>query len=114
MNRRTPAFAYGLIPKAEPTTPDDPNIWRVRYDTIDTSGKVSLRYSNKMMHLGVGRTHARTEIIILIHDLDATIINLDGTVLGDYLINPKQAYQPKQKRSNPENRGFDRSQRPET
>ncbi len=23
-----------LIPKATPTPPDDPNIWRVRYDTI--------------------------------------------------------------------------------
>ncbi|WP_231924083.1 integrase core domain-containing protein [Microcella alkaliphila] len=43
LNRRTPAFAYGLIPKAAPTRPDDPNIWRVRYDTIDAHGKVALR-----------------------------------------------------------------------
>jgi transposase InsO family protein len=105
LNRRTPASAYGLIPKAEPTTPDDPNIWRVRYDTIDTSGKVSLRYGNKMMHLGIGRAHARTEIIILIHNLHATIITLDGTVLGDYKINPNQAYQPKTKTVEPQKPG---------
>ena len=101
LNRQTPAFAYTLIPKAEPTTPGDANLWRVRYDTIDAGGKVSLRYGNRMLHLGVGRAHARTEIIILIHNHDATIISLDGTVLGDYTINPKQSYQPKRKTGEP-------------
>jgi len=105
LNRQTPAFAYALIPKAEPTTPGDPHIWRVRYDTIDSGGKVSLRYGNRMMHLGIGRAHARTEIIILIHNLHATIISLDGTVLGDYTINPKQAYQPKLKTVEPHKPG---------
>jgi len=97
LNRATPAFAYALIPKAEPTTPGDPNLWRVRYDTIDQGGKVSLRYGNRMLHLGVGRAHARTEIIILIHNHDATVISLNGTVLGDYTIDPKQSYQTKRK-----------------
>lgn len=101
LNRQTPAFAYSLIPKAEPTTPTDQNLWRVRYDTIDTGGKVSLRYGNRMLHLGAGRAHARTEIIILIHNTEATIISLDGTVLGDYTINPKQSYQPKRKTVEP-------------
>lgn len=101
LNRQTPAFAYSLIPKAAPTAPADPNLWRVRYDTIDPSGKISLRYGNRMLHLGVGRTHARTDIIILIHHHDATIIGLDGTVLGDYKIDPKQSYQPKVKTVEP-------------
>ena len=34
LNRQTPAFAYAPIPKAEPMTPADPNLWRVRYDII--------------------------------------------------------------------------------
>lgn len=102
LNRRTPAFAYALIPKAEPTTPDDANLWRVRYDQVDAGGKVSLRYGNRMLHLGIGRAHARTEIIILIHNTDATIISPNGTVLGDYTIDPKQNYQPKQKTAKPE------------
>ncbi|WP_354570542.1 integrase core domain-containing protein [Glaciihabitans sp. UYNi722] len=101
VNRHTPAFAYALIPKAEPTAPDDPNLWRVRYDTIDTGGKVSLRYGNRMLHLGIGRAHARTEII-LIHNRRATVISHDGTVLGDYLIDPKQTYQPKTKTAKPQ------------
>ena len=47
------------------------------------------------------RSHARIEIIILIHNHDATIISLDGTVLGDYMINPKQSYQSKRKTGEP-------------
>ncbi len=58
-----------------------------------------------MLHLGVGRAHARTEIIILIHNVDATIISLHGTVLGDYTIDPKQAYQPKTKTVEPQTPG---------
>lgn len=94
LNRKTPHYAYNLIPKAAPTTPTDPNLWRVRYDTVDTGGKVSLRYANRMLHFGVGRGHARTEIIVLIHNTDATIISTTGAVLGTYTINPEQTYQP--------------------
>lgn len=101
LNRHTPASAYNLIPKAAPTTPTDPDLWRVRYDTIDTSGKVSLRYGNRMLHLGVGRAHARTEIVLLIHNQQATIISLHGDILGDYTIDPKHTYQPKVKTADP-------------
>jgi transposase InsO family protein len=97
LNRRTPAFAYTLIPKATPVLPADPDLWRVRYDTVDAHGKISLRYGNRMMHLGIGRGHARTDVIALIHNHNATVITLDGTVLGDYTLNPNTGYQPKQK-----------------
>lgn len=95
LNRRTPASAYSLIPKAEPTTPDDPDLWRVRYDTIDAHGKVSLRFGNRMMHLGYGRGLARTAVIILLHGLHATTITLDGEVVAEHIIDPKKNYQPK-------------------
>ena len=96
LNRRTPAFAYTLIPKAAPTQPDDPNIWRVRYDTIDAGGKVSLRFANRMMHLGYGRAHARTAVIVLIHGLHATTITPDGEVIAEHIINPNKGYQAKE------------------
>lgn len=95
LGRRTPEFAYGLIPKAAPTTPDDPGLWRVRYDTIDNDGKISLRYGGKLLHLGIGRAHARTEIICLIHNLDATVLTHDGLVLAEFTLNPAHDYQPK-------------------
>jgi transposase InsO family protein len=95
IGRRTPAFAYQLIPKAAPTLPDDPNIWRVRYDTIDNDGKISLRNHGRMIHLGIGRAHNRTEIICLIHNNDATVITHDGTVLAEFTLNPTKGYQTK-------------------
>ncbi len=95
LGRRTPEFAYHLIPKAAPTTPDDPGLWRVRYDTIDTDGKISLRLAGRLLHLGIGRAHARSEIICLIHNLDATVLTHDGLVLAEFTLNPQRDYQPK-------------------
>jgi transposase InsO family protein len=95
LNRRTPAFAYELIPKASPTRPDSPDLWRVRYDTIDASGKVSLRFANKMMHLGYGRAAARTTVIILIHGLNTTTMTTEGEVIAEHHIDPDKHYQPK-------------------
>jgi transposase InsO family protein len=95
LGRRTPHFAYQLIPKAAPTSPDDPGVWRVRYDTIDPSGKISLRHHGRMLHLGIGRAHARTEIIALIHNNHATITTHDGTVLAEYALDPTRDYQRK-------------------
>jgi len=96
LGRHTPEFAYQLIPKAAPTTPDDPDLWRVRYDTIDNDGKISLRLAGRMLHLGIGRAHARTEIICLIHNLEATVIDSStGTVLAEFTLNPAHDYQRK-------------------
>jgi transposase InsO family protein len=96
LRRRTPAFAYQLIPKATPTRPDDSNVWRVRYDTIDRDGKISLRHSGRMLHLGIGRAHARTEIICLIHNNDATVIATStGEILADFILDPAHGYQRK-------------------
>lgn len=95
LGRKTPSFAYTLIPKAQPTPPDHPDLWRVRYDIVDEGGKVSLRYGNLMMHLGIGRAHHRTPVIVLVHGLDATTITHTGEVLAEHRINPKKIYQPK-------------------
>lgn len=105
LGRRTPQFAYTLIPKATPTLGTDPDLWRVRYDTVDTHGKISLRHSGRLMHLGIGRAHARTEVIALIHNLNATVINLDGTVLSEHTLNPTQGYQPQRKTLEPHEPG---------
>lgn len=95
LGRRTPEFAYQLIPKAAPTTPEDPGLWRVRYDTIDNDGKITVRLAGRLLHLGIGRAHARTEIICLIHNLDATVITNDGLVLAEFTLNPDHDYQRK-------------------
>lgn len=92
IGRNTPATAYGLIPKATPTGSE--SIWKVRYDKVN-EGRITLRYGNKMLHLGVGRQHEREEVIALVKDRDVTIIDYQGTVLGEYEIDPNKNYQPK-------------------
>jgi transposase InsO family protein len=95
LGRHTPEFAYQLIPKATPTPPDDPDTWRVRYDTIDRDGKITLRHSGRLLHLGIGRAHARTEIICLVHDDDATVTTHDGNILAEFTLDPARDYQRK-------------------
>lgn len=95
LGRNTPAFAYALIPKATPAAPGDPGIWQVRYDIVDPSGSITLRYAGKLRHLGVGRAHARTEIICLVHNSDATVITHTGDVIAEFVINPDKDYQSK-------------------
>jgi hypothetical protein len=98
IGRKTPDFAYTLIPKATPTKPANPNIWRVCYDTIDNDGKITLRHTSRLLHLGIGigRAHTRTEIICLIHNNNATVIALNtGELLAEFTLNPTKNYQRK-------------------
>ncbi len=68
----------------------------MRYDTIDPTGKISLRHSARMLHLGIGRAHARTEIICLVHNDHATAINATtGEILTEHTLDPTRTYQPK-------------------
>ena len=87
---------YTSLPKATPTTdshPDPHN--RVRHDTIDKSGVVTLRHAGHLHHIGIGRTHAGTHITMLIQDLQVTIIDTTtGEILRDLTLDPTKDYQP--------------------
>jgi hypothetical protein len=48
---------------------------RVRRDIVDTDGKITLRHAGRLHHIGVGRTHARTPILMLINGLQIRIIH---------------------------------------
>ena len=49
-----------------------------------------------MLHLGIGRAHARTEIICLIHNNDAIISTATtGEILAEFTLNPTHGYQRK-------------------
>ena len=62
LNRRTPGEAYRATPKAAPASNGHaPGHYRLRYDRLDTKGKMSFRRGGRMHHLGVGTTHARVE-----------------------------------------------------
>jgi transposase InsO family protein len=76
-NRATPAAVYTTRPVATPADRDDTH-HRVRHDVIDTGGTVTLRLHGQLHHIGIGRTHAQTRVVLLINDdhvrvIDATI-----------------------------------------
>jgi transposase InsO family protein len=100
LTNTTPAAAYAARPKAVPagTTGGEHN--RIRHDTVDSNGKLTLRHNGKLHHIGIGRTHARTPVLMLIQDLDIHIINAKtGEVLRALILDPSKDYQPQNKKS---------------
>jgi hypothetical protein len=47
--------AYQARPKATPTGTTEPH-YRIRRDTVDTTGVVTLRHAGRLHHIGIGRT----------------------------------------------------------
>ena len=45
--------------------------------------------------MGVGRTYARTDVILLVQDLHVTVVDAaTGQILRDLIIDPRLDYQP--------------------
>jgi transposase InsO family protein len=107
-HQATPATIYQSLPKATPSTDrSTDNHDRVRRDKIDKAGSVTLRIAGRLRHIGVGRTYARTDVILLVQDLHVTIANAaTGEILRDLIIDPRRDYQPRSRppRPHPENR----------
>ncbi|MEJ1088036.1 IS481 family transposase [Microbacterium sp. Mu-80] len=96
LGRRTPEQAYTAHPKATPTSTADTTEWRSRTDTVDKNGKVTLRYAGKLRHLGIGRSHVGTPVLLLIHDRDITVSSMNtGQIIAEFTIDPDKNYQPK-------------------
>jgi transposase InsO family protein len=94
LNRRTPQTAYHALPKAVPASQPETPI-RVRHDTVDPFGKVTLRRAGRLHHIGIGRRHSGTPITLIIEDLDIRIINTQtGELLRTLTLNPNHDYQP--------------------
>jgi transposase InsO family protein len=95
-HRATPATVYASLPKAAPgadRTRDTHD--RLRHDIVDRSGCVTLRHNGKLHHIGIGRTHARTRVLLLVQDLEIKIINAaTGELLRELTLDPNRDYQP--------------------
>lgn len=96
-HRAVPAALYTSLPKAAPVAHgrDRDAHDRVRTDRIDASGKVTLRHGSRLYSIGVGRTHARTRVLLLVHDLDITVIDrATGEILRQLTLDTSRRYQP--------------------
>jgi len=94
-HRATPATAYAARPKAAPGDRAADTHNRVRADHVDANGAVTLRHGGRLYHIGIGRTHARTRIIMLVQDLRVRVINAaTGELLRELTLNPDRNYQP--------------------
>jgi transposase InsO family protein len=101
----TPAQAYTALPKATPPAqlPAGEHL-RIRHDTVDQFGKLTLRYASRLRHLGIGRTHAGTKVLILVTATTVTVITRPThQQIASHTINPDRNYWPntKQPRQTP-------------
>ena len=93
-HRATPATAYAARPKAIPGTDRHPH-HRVRNDTIDSTGCVTLRLAGRLHHIGIGRAHAGTHVLLLAQDSHVRVIDAaTGELLRELTIDPTRDYQP--------------------
>jgi hypothetical protein len=56
---------------------------------------VTIRHNGRLHHIGVGRTHAGTCVILLVQDLHTRVVDaITGELLRDLILNPNTDYQP--------------------
>ena len=83
--------AQGLPgPATDPETHD-----RIRHDRVDKAGSVTLRHNSRLHHIGIGRTHAGTCVILLVQDLQIRVVHAaTGELLRELILDPNRDYQP--------------------
>jgi len=93
LGRRTPQEVFDAKVKAGPGSAVPPVHFRVRYDTVDRHGKVTLRYDSRLHHIGLGARHRGKAIVLLVADRDVRIVTEDGELLRQLIIDPTRDYQ---------------------
>jgi transposase InsO family protein len=90
--RTTPEHAYQARPKAHPHGKPSAHL-RIRHDTVDNFGKLTLRHGSRLHHLGIGAAHAHTPVLILVADPTVTVISKTGHhILSSHHIDPAKNY----------------------
>jgi transposase InsO family protein len=95
-HRATPATAYAARPKAGPGADRSSDTHdRVRTDRIDQTGCVTLRVNGRLHHIGIGRTHYGTHVLLLVQDLHIRVVDAaTGELLRELFLDPTRDYQP--------------------
>lgn len=93
LGRRTPQDVFDSRVKAGPGSAVAPVHYRVRYDTVDRNGKVTLRYDSRLHHIGLGARHRGKAIVLFVADGDIRIVDADGELLRELVLDPTRDYQ---------------------
>jgi hypothetical protein len=93
LGRRTPQAVFDAKVQAGLGSAGPAVHYRVRYDTVDAAGKVSLRYDSQLLHIGLGRRHRGTPIVLFIADRAVRIVTADGELLRQLVLDPTRDYQ---------------------
>lgn len=107
LNRQTPTQAYTRRPKATPTGYVIPAHCRVRTDTIDAAGVITIRYNSRLHHIGLGKRRTGTKVTVLIDDRDIRVLDRrTGQLIRKLVLDPTRDYQPRGVKcgNSPENR----------
>jgi transposase InsO family protein len=92
--RMTPLAAFQARDKARPGQPMHlPKGTRVRHDRVDQCGVVTLRHRGRLYHIGIGRAHKHTPVIMLVADLEIHVLTEEGEVLRHLTLDPSKNYQ---------------------
>jgi hypothetical protein len=92
--RATPATACTARPEARPGDRAAGTRDRVRTDRTGKTGLVTLRHRGRLHHIGTGRAHAGTRVLLLVQDLHIRVINAAaGELLRELTLNPGKRYQ---------------------
>ena len=54
---------------------------------------MTLRHNSRLHHIGIGRAHIGTRVLLLVHDLDVRVITEDGELLRQLTLDPTRDYQ---------------------
>jgi transposase InsO family protein len=95
--RLTPAAAFAARDKAVPGMPGVDPHYRIRHDKVDGAGKISLRFGNKMLHLGVGRPWKGTRVRLYIAGDEIRVVSEDGELIAATTIDLAKGYQKMRK-----------------
>ncbi len=93
LGRHTPAEVFEARVKAHPKKSIPKTHFRVRHDKVDRDGCVTLRYQSRLRHIGIGRAHKGTRILMLVADRDVRVLSTDGVLLRRLTLDPTRDYQ---------------------
>jgi len=94
IGRKTPASVYAAREKASPTgavVKTDGR--RLRFDKVDKTGSVTVRYRGHLHHIGIGAAYKGWRIAMLIDDRNIEIVSIDGSPLRRLVLDPTKDYQ---------------------